>query len=506
MPDFEAPLYERLVRRLERGPSSFHVPGHQYGRALPDKPYALFKDIMGIDVTELDDTDDLHDPTGVIRDAQRLAARCFGADETFFLVGGSTAGNLALLLAVLDPGDMIIVQRNVHKSVLNGIALAKARAIFVAPQLEPVTGLPTVPAPSDIEAALERYPEAKAVFLCTPNYYGMHVHLAPYAEMAHRRKVPLLVDEAHGAHFGLHPDCPPSAMQSGADAAVQSTHKTLTALTMGAMLHVRRGRVPMERLRRALSAVQSSSPSFPVLASLDIARAMIEAYGPAWLEPGLKAARLVRERLARRGGPFAVVEPAVCEACAAVDPMRIVLKDGTGTLGGVRLQQLLNARGLWAEMADDRHVVFVFGPRAAEADAEKLADALDRIAEEAGLAAAPEAGREGEAATHAAAGRPGAEAWSAAFREERIGEPITVPLMPPAEDATEIIPLEDAAGRTAAEAIVPYPPGIPLILAGERISGPRIAAIRRLAAAGVRFQGAADPEVRRIRVMRIHQG
>ena len=508
MPDFEAPLHERLVRRLRRFPSSFHVPGHQYGRALPDEPFALFKEIMGIDVTELEDTDDLHDPAGVIREAQRLAARCFGADETFFLVGGSTAGNLALLLAVLEPGDAIVVQRNVHKSVLNGIALARGRAIFVAPQFEPATGLPTIPAPSDIEAALERHPEARAVFLSTPNYYGMHVDLAPYAEIAHRRNVPLLVDEAHGAHFGLHPACPPSAMQSGADAAVQSTHKTLTALTMGAMLHVRRGRMPMERLRRALSAVQSSSPSYPVLASLDIARAMIEAHGPAWLEAGMKAARLVRERLARRNGPFIVVEPAPGEACRAVDPLRVVLKDGTGTLSGFRLQQLLAGRGCWAEMADDRHVVLVFGPRASEADAVRLADALDRIAEETGLAAVAEACREvsGEPAARAAVGLDRTETAFAAFREERIGEPFAIPLMPPDEEATEIIPLDDAPGRLAAEAVIPYPPGIPLVLAGERISEARVAAIRRLADAGARFQGAADPDMRRIRVMRIIKG
>lgn len=497
MPDLTAPLHERLIRRLERGPASFHVPGHQYGRALPDEPFALYRAIMGIDVTELEDTDDLHHPEGVIREAQRLAARCFGADETFFLVGGSTAGNLAMLLAVLDPGDAIVVQRNVHKSVLTGIALARARAIFVQPQMEPATGLPTVPAADDIEAALDRYPEARAVFLSTPNYYGMHVHLAPYAEIAHRRHVPLLVDEAHGAHFGLHPACPPSAMQSGADAAVQSTHKTLTALTMGAMLHVRRGRLPMDRLRRALSAVQSSSPSFPVLASLDIARAMIDAHGPAWLESGMKAARLLRERLAERGGPFAVIEPVIGAACAAVDPMRVVLRDVTGRIGGVRLQRLLAEHDCWAEMADDRHVVLVFGPKAAESDADKLAGALERIAAE--LAAEsgypPNAGADREPAA------PAAEAAYAASPEERIGEPFAIPLMPPAEEDTEYVPLEEAVGRTAAETVIPYPPGIPLLYTGERINGERIAAIRRLAEADARFQGASDAGMRRIRVM-----
>jgi arginine/lysine/ornithine decarboxylase len=492
MPEIDAPLYARLVRRWERGPVSFHVPGHQYGRALTEDPFALFRDIMKLDVTELEDTDDLHDPEGVIREAQCLAARCFGADETFFLVGGSTAGNLAMLLAVLDPGDAIIVQRNVHKSVLNGIALARARAIFVAPQFEPASGLPTVPRAADIETALKRYPEAKAVFLSTPNYYGMHVRLAPYAEIAHRHQVPLLVDEAHGAHFGLHPACPPSAIRSGADAAVQSTHKTLTALTMGAMLHVRRGRVSLERLRRALSAVQSSSPSYPILASLDIARAIIEARGPAWLEGGMKAATRLRDRLASRNAPFEIVKPITGEACGAVDPMRVVLRDATGTIGGFRLQKLLARRECWAEMADDRHVVLVFGPGASEADADKLAAALDEIAAERTGLKAPDANG-GQA--------PAATAAYETDAEERIGEPFAIPLMPPDEAETESVPIGEAAGRTAAETVIPYPPGIPLLLPGERISETRIAAIRRLAAAGARFQGSAEAGISRIRVM-----
>jgi Arginine/lysine/ornithine decarboxylases len=495
MPEIEAPLYTQLVRRFGRGPVSFHVPGHQYGRALPDEPFALFRDIMGIDVTELEDTDDLHHPEGVIREAQQLAARCFGADETFFLVGGSTAGNLAMLLAALDPGDAVVVQRNVHKSVLNGIALARARAIFVAPRIEPVSGLPTVPAAADVETALSRYPDARAVFLSTPNYYGMQVNLAPYAEIAHRRNVPLLVDEAHGAHFGLHPECPPSAMASGADAAVQSTHKTLTALTMGAMLHVRRGRLSMNRLRRAMTTVQSTSPSYPILASLDISRAMIEAYGSAWLEGGMKAARRLRERLAARKGPFAIVEPAIGEACGAVDPMRIVLRDATGTLSGIRLQRLLAEQGCWAEMADDRYVVLVFGPGAAEADADKLVSALDRIAAET-AGDTPDA--DGVQASAAAA-------VFAAAPEARIGEPCAIPLMPPEPNRTETVPLGEAAGRTAAETVIPYPPGIPLLYAGERIGEAQIAAIRRLAEADARFQGAAGAGMQEIRVMAQHQ-
>lgn len=502
MHSYTAPLYSRLMERFRHAPVSFHIPGHHFGRALPDEPFAAFRSIMEIDVTELDDTDDLHDPEGVINEAQRLAARCFQADETFFLVGGSTAGNIAMVLAACNPGDVIIVQRNVHKSILNGIALAKARAVFVHPQQEPASGLPTVPRLDDIEAALKMYPDAKAVFLSTPNYYGMHVDLTPYAECIHRRGLPLLVDEAHGAHYGLHPACPPSAMQSGADAAVQSTHKTLTAMTMGSMLHVRRGRLSLDRIRRALAVVQSSSPSYPILASLDIARAMVDAYGPEWFNRGMQAAERVREKIASWNGPFAVVQPAHGEACSAVDPMRVVMQDVSGTFSGVELQQRLAGEGCWAEMADDRYVVLLFGPGSSGSDADKLLSALERIAAQIdGCRKTDADGLQPQPATvKFAAGRASNMQPSSAM-PNRISEPAEIPLMPPDEDETAAIPLEDAAGRTAAETVLPYPPGIPLIYPGETIDEMQLAAIRRLAAAGARFQGAHDPAMRSIRVM-----
>ena len=180
--------------------------------------------------------------------AQELAARSFGAEETFFLVGGSTSGNLAMILAICEPGQQIIVQRNAHKSVLNGLALAGAKAIFIMPQTDPVSGLEIVPELSVVEEALVRYPDAKGVFLTNPSYYGLSVDLETYASLIHRYEKLLLVDEAHGAHYGLHPEFPTSALQAGADAVVQSTHKTLSALTMGAMLHVQGKRMDREAL------------------------------------------------------------------------------------------------------------------------------------------------------------------------------------------------------------------------------------------------------------------
>lgn len=212
-------------------------------------------------------------------------------------MGGSTSGNIALLLALCEPDDMIIVQRNVHKSVLNGLRLAGARAVFLSPQIDVHSGLATIPSIEQVKEALILYPEAKAVFLSNPNYYGMGVKLGPYAQAVHDHHIPILVDEAHGAHYGFHPSFPRSALSEGVDAVVQSAHKTLPTLTMGALLHVQGDRIPIPSLRESLAMIQSSSPSFPILASIDISRAMIDTLGPALFEKSTASANAFRRWL-----------------------------------------------------------------------------------------------------------------------------------------------------------------------------------------------------------------
>lgn len=190
---FEAPLFEALRKHAAGKPVSYHVPGHHYGQALmngwlDENPVfeagrEQYRSIMEIDVTELSSTDDLHHPEASILAAQQLAAAFFGADETFFLVGGSTSGNLALLLTLCQPQDIVIVQRNVHKSILNGLKLSGATAVFLSPELDPLSKTGTVPSLAALEYALKLYPDAKAVCLTNPNYYGIGVKLDEYAAL-----------------------------------------------------------------------------------------------------------------------------------------------------------------------------------------------------------------------------------------------------------------------------------------------------------------------------------
>lgn len=497
-----APLYEALRRYREKKDATFHVPGHKNGQALRGDIRAEdgLLSVMEIDVTEITGTDDLHHPEGVIREAQELAAAQFGAEETFFLVGGSTAGNLALILSVCTaPGDVLLVQRNVHKSVIHGLMLAGAHAVFLAPRQDAGSGLTTIPSEAAVREALRRYPGAKGLLLTHPSYYGMGAPLQPLAELCHAYGVPLLVDEAHGAHFGQHPALPESALAAGADGVVQSTHKMLTALTMGAMLHVQGGLLDRALLRQRLAMLQSSSPSYPIMASLDLSRSLLGTHGPAFFEGGLAAAAHLRRSLAKLPR-FGVVAPPGASGGAAAytiqDPLKLVIYDVSAALTGYELQERLEAQECVPEMSDDRYVVLALGPGTTMEDAERLLQALEQIAETGGAGVAASSststGRDNQLST-----------WNITTDEvvlSEVSEPVPFGLTPLLPAEIEVVSTRDCLGRQAAEMIVPYPPGIPLLYPGEWITEGIRQRLLQLRDSGAKCQGAADPRLQTIRV------
>ncbi|WP_051507034.1 aminotransferase class I/II-fold pyridoxal phosphate-dependent enzyme [Saccharibacillus sacchari] len=512
----DAPLYAELLRYAARQEASFHVPGHKDGNFYRDiegkAPYG-FAEVLSIDATEIEGTDDLHDPEGVIREAQEKAAAFFGAEETFFLVGGSTVGNLALILTVCsEPGDILIVQRNVHKSVLNGLMLAGARAVFVSPEHELLSGLAMLPGTALLEQALERYPEAKGVLLTRPNYYGMGRSIRETSGLCHRYEVPLLVDEAHGAHYGLHSAFPASALAEGADGVVQSTHKMLGAMTMGAMLHVQGERLDRDLLRKRLAMVQSSSPSYPIMASLDLARSAAEQRGEEGWNDALEAAAYIRTELEQLPR-FSYVRPIRSDQdnsrtissnmdsrYSEQDPFKISVEDVEERLSGYELQQRIADAGCVAEMSDERRTVLALGPGTGMDDAVRLIAALRELQEEAeekktDIALEQQIREQSPFEQNA----DFASASSIARdMPPAISEPVGFDLRQSA--AHETVPTETAAGRIAAEMIVPYPPGIPLVYAGERMTESAVAHLIRLRDTGARFQGASDASLKTLRV------
>lgn len=512
----KAPLVEALMDYKRRAAKSFHVPGHKNGKAYDRFGGAgLLSEVLKIDVTEITGTDDLHHPEGDIQEAQELAADCFGAEESFFLVGGSTAGNLAMILSVCkQPGDVLLLQRNVHKSVLHGLMLAGAKAVFLEPEMDEASGLAVIPSLETLRAALEKYPESKGVLITSPNYYGMSSNLKEIAELCHAKGIPLLVDEAHGAHFGMHPDLPESALASGADVVVQSTHKMLAAMTMGAMLHVQGPLLDRRLLRQRLAMVQSSSPSYPVMASLDLARRLLHAQGPSAFTAGFAAVDALKRGLAtlprfgllqppQPGNPAAqgtgggqALPPAQAHAAAYTrqDPFKAVIYDRTGSLSGYGLQHALEARGCVPEMSDERYVVLLFTLGSTEEDANHLLWALRHIVEE------EEDLRPPDILNQLSTELTNVSTWNIPARKMSFSEPVQFSLTPVDPEHMESVPVENCGGRIAAEMVIPYPPGIPILYPGERITEDTAERLAALRDAGAKCQGAADHSIRTILV------
>lgn len=484
-PEWNTPITNQLLQFTSNGPTSFHVPGHRNGMvyrmlhkedtlsAQMEQHLRMLSQIAQLDITELSHTDDLHDPQGMIAEAQQLAARLYQSEHSFFLVGGSTAGNLALILSICETDDIIIVQRNVHKSVINGCKLAGARVVFVQAELEPHTELSVIPSLTTIAKALQQYPEAKAVFLTNPNYYGLSADLTPYVELVHRYHIPLLVDEAHGAHYGFAPHSPPSALTSGADGVVQSAHKTLPALTMGAMLHIQGPYLDKERLQQQLAIVQSSSPSYLIMSSLDLARATLEHYGEQWF--GQTYA--LREHLIywiSEHTRFAIAE-LPDSSDYRQDPYRLLLYDTTHALSGYALQQRLEDNGVWVEMATTRYAVLILHMALTEEELIKVKHALEKINEEKLSAAQPALNY--SVNTYSSDG------------QLAVSTPVAFSRISPGSRSTEVVSLQLAIGKRCAELVVPYPPGIPLLYEGEWITAAHIDELQRYIVAGAKFQG-----------------
>lgn len=479
--NWHTPLLSHLVTFAKHQPRSFHVPGHANGliyHALEEilnshgetQYIKSLADIAQLDTTELSHTDDLHAPDGVIAEAENLTATLYGADQSYFLVGGSTAGNIALILSICEYGDYIIVQRNVHKSIINGCKLAGARVIFVAPQIEPVTRLPVVPSIDTLQQALNQYPQAKAVFVTNPNYYGISTSMQPYVELVHQYEMPIFVDEAHGAHYGIAPYAPASALAAGADAVVQSAHKTLPALTMGAFLHIQGSYMNKQAVRQQLAIVQSSSPSYIIMSSLDVARATLQHFGEKWFMKSYELLQQFRDWLRQEQLPIDTISlPKVSEYIQ--DPYRLLLTDKSERLSGYELQSELEKHHIWVEMANDQVAVLVCHMNLQHEVLEQLKRAILDVC-----------------TVIYTKGAAKITTPSASVQQLPVSDPIQL-LRNVSSSMLESVTIERAEGRLCAEMVIPYPPGIPLLYEGEVIQASHIAIIQQYRLLGARFQG-----------------
>src|SRR5215216_1116951 len=479
-----APYLDAVVAYAFRGPGRYHVPGHKGGPgADPGVRKAIGLDGLAADVPQDIRGIDLGPSPTPYERAELLAAEAFGAARSWFLTNGATQGNHTLCLALAPLGTRIVAQRNSHASIVDGLVLSGGLPSFVAPEYDEERGITHCVTPAALEQALRDAPDARAAFVVSPTYFGMAADVAGLAEVAHAAGVPLIVDQSWGPHFGFHEDLPPTALSQGADAMLTSTHKIAGSLTQSAMLHVGDSdRIDAGAVGRALRLLRSTSPSSLLLASLDGACRQLALHGEQLLWETLNAIEVAREKLLTIPGIELVDASLIGRmGVAHYDPLRIVLDvRGTGRTGYELADALRRSYDVHVELPMQATIVFIVGLGESAATLRRLAGDIDEVV-------------------------------------KRLAEPgATAPIVPPQtslrnevalppRDAflgvAEQVPVDDAIGRISCESIASYPPGVPALLPGERISSETVAYLRELAASGARLHGASDPAFRTINVL-----
>lgn len=483
-----APYLDAVVGYGFRGAARFHVPGHKGGpgadpalrNALGDRALALDipQDVHGVDIGI---------SPSPYEQAEQLAADAYGAERSWFLTNGATQGNHALCLALAPLGRRVVVQRNAHASVVDGLVLSGGLPSFVAPEYEHERGMAHAVTPEALAAALDADPEARSAFIVSPTYYGMCADVAGLAAVCAERNVALIVDQSWGPHFGFHPQVPPSALTLGASAVLTSTHKIAGSLTQSAILHTARpspGTIPVDRdaIGRALRLLRSTSPSSLLMASLDAARRQLIMHGEALLHETLAVLVDVKAKLNGIEGISVVGENVIgTSGVFAHDPLRLVLDTrDLGRTGYEVAEALREIYDVQVELATQATVVCVLGLGQSEQELMRLAGDVDEVADRlrTDKAVAPIA-RGPQALQHELVTSP---------RDAFLG-------------ASERVALDDAVGRISCESIAGYPPGIPALLPGERITGETVVYLRDILTAGGRLHGASDPALGTIHVL-----
>jgi len=490
----EAPYLDAVVAYVTRDPGRFHIPGHKGTGADPALIAALGEEAVLHDVPpSIEGIDVGPEPTPFQR-AQHLAADAWGAQRSWFLVNGASGGNHAICMALahatgkLATGPPhrghVVVQRNVHSSIIDGLVLSGLRPTFVAPEIDKELGIAHCVTPEALDAVLESEPEAVAAMLVSPTYFGAVARIEELAEVAHARNVPLVTDEAWGSHLYFHPDLPTGALRSGADLVLTSTHKIVGSLTQSAILHLGEGsRIDENIIDRSVTLVESTSPNSLLTASLDAARRFAATRGEELLSGTLKSLARTREEIREIPGLDVLDERlAGRTSVAAWDPLRLSIDvRGTGATGH-RIAQLMRERDdVVLELYSENVIVAVSGiGETATASLERLVEALRHAVEQIG---------------------PADVDARRAFAEPPPWGPLEVAPRDAFLGAQEVVPFADAEGRIAAESLAAYPPGVPNVLPGERLTGPTIAYIADSLAHGGLVRGASDRTLQTIRVV-----
>ncbi|MBQ3443055.1 MAG: aminotransferase class I/II-fold pyridoxal phosphate-dependent enzyme [Selenomonadaceae bacterium] len=418
----------------------FHTPGHKQGRGAHELLHELLTaEGLRQEVSLMEELDDLHAPHSCIMEAQALAARLWHADECLFMVNGTTSAVQAMLFGTLKAGDLVMIPRNAHRSVIAGLILSGATPIFLPVDFDDEFNLPLNVSVETIARAIKKFPQARAVLLVSPNYYGVAAELQKISKLVHAAGMILLIDEAHGAHLTFCDELPPSAMEAGADLAAQSTHKILGSLTQTSMLMLRKDFIDVERVKRAASLLQTTSPNQLLLASLDIARLQMQIDGQKKICAAVELSKRLRAEIKNIFG-LKVFEG------INLDPTKVTVNvQGLGLTGQEAEEILRRELRVQCELSDVTNLLFLVTFADDEETISKLLDALRRLPRRTPKKILP----------------------------PLLPKGITVAKLSPRETfylPAEVVALNEAVGRVCAEEVTFYPPGIPLLMPGEEIS------------------------------------
>ena len=478
--NLKMPLVEAMLKYKEENIYPFHTPGHKGGRGMESLLRNELGESVRVDVSLMSELDDIHEPETYIKEAQDLAAQTYGSDACFWAVNGTSQAIHAMLMTALRPGEKVLLPRNAHRSVAGGLILGGIEATFMQPDYCEAFGINFQVQPQDVEAALEKDASIKAVLLTSPNYYGVAADVEAIAKICHARNVVLLVDEAHGPHLGFSELLPKSALQCGADACAQSTHKILGAMTQCSMLHVQGQRLSVERAADVMSVLTTTSPNYLLMASLDAARAQLQVRGKEMAEDAVRAANELRNVCSKYAG-LKLLTGADCGGLK-LDTTKVTVNFAEWGYTGIEAGDLFRKAGIAVELVDAQNVLFLVTYADVTEDYEEALAKIDKIL------AQMEQGKKSKEQAVKAQAVPVTE-MALPLREVFYGE-------------KEVVALSESAGKICGEQVSFYPPGIPVLLPGEIITEEIIAYCQMMKGLGLPVSGPADGSLKTIRVVK----
>lgn len=473
-----APIYEALLRLKRMRVVPFDVPGHKRGRGNRELTEFLGESCMEVDVNSMKPLDNLCHPVSVIKDAEELAAEAFGAANAFFMVGGTTSSVQAMIMYACKSGDKIILPRNVHRSAINSLILSDAVPVYVNPDTNETLGIPLGMSVAEVEKAIKENPDAKAVLVNNPTYYGICSDLRRITEIAHAHGMLVLVDEAHGTHFYFGDDFPPTAMECGADLASVSMHKSGGSLTQSSFL-LMGSRINPDYMRQVINLTQTTSASYLLLSSLDLSRKRLALHGKEIFHETVKMAEYARYEINEIGGYYAFSKELINkDSVFDFDRSKLSVHTLSIGLAGIEVYDILRDEyDIQIEFGDIGNILAYISVGDRKRDIERLISALAEIK------------------------RVYGKSSTGMLSQEYINPVVAETPRKAFYSNKKSLPLDETAGYICSEFVMCYPPGIPILAPGELITEDIIKYIKYAKEKGCQMTGTEDINIERLNVL-----